>query len=58
MPVKSVTIPDVTIHLGNFLEILVNDNAFSDTEKNPLTYTAEYQDGTALPSWLNFDVDI
>jgi hypothetical protein len=58
MPIPGIAIPNVSINLGKFLEILVADNAFIDSEKDKLTFKAEYQNGNVLPSWLKFDEDI
>ncbi len=34
---------------------VVPDNSFSDANGDPLTWTAQLADGSALPAWLGFD---
>ncbi len=49
------SIPSVTYHLGDDFEIVVKNDVFTDTENDPLIYTASYSDDSPLPSWLVFN---
>ncbi len=48
-------ISDVSIHLGKYLEILVDPAIVLDAENDVLSYNAYNQDGGSIPAWLTFD---
>jgi len=55
-PVLAVPLADVTVREDLSFEIGIPADSFSDIDVGDgLTYTASLQDGTALPSWLQFD---
>ncbi|WP_254564241.1 putative Ig domain-containing protein, partial [Oscillatoria sp. HE19RPO] len=45
--------PDATVDTA--FTYTIPDGTFTDADRNPLTYTATLEDGSALPSWLSFD---
>ena len=47
-------IPDQTATVGTAFSYVFPANTFSDPDNDPLSYTAELSDGSALPSWLSF----
>jgi hypothetical protein len=56
-PTITGTISDVSYHLGTKFEIIVPKNLFTDTENDPITYSATSSGGGALPTWLSFEAD-
>lgn len=47
--------PDTTAEVGSNLNIQIPQNSFIDYDNDPMVYTATLSDGSALPTWLNFD---
>ncbi|MEO5340940.1 MAG: putative Ig domain-containing protein [Magnetococcus sp. MYC-9] len=60
-PVLSGTVADQlqdqSIQQGVSLRYQFTQNAFSDPDLDPLTYTASLANGASLPTWLRFDAD-
>ncbi|MFZ3086872.1 MAG: putative Ig domain-containing protein [Methylotenera sp.] len=55
-PVVSIPLTDNAAFVGQTFELILNQNAFTDTDVDDmLAYSATQSDGTALPSWLKFD---
>ncbi|MCT7960571.1 DUF4347 domain-containing protein [Laspinema sp. D1] len=54
-PVVNEAIADVTANVSAPFNFVIPGNTFSDTDGNPLTYSATLEDGSPLPSWLSFD---
>ena len=54
-PVVSAPILDQAVAPGTNWSFQVPTGAFSDVDRDGLTYTAALADGTALPSWVTFD---
>ncbi|MEG4338062.1 DUF4347 domain-containing protein, partial [Microcoleus sp. D3_18_C2] len=54
-PVVASAITDRSVTVNTAFSYTVPAGTFTDAEKDPLTYTATKEDGTALPTWLTFD---
>ena len=54
-PVVALPITDQNVAEGVAWSFAVPVGAFSDIDRDGLTYTAAMSDGSALPSWLAFD---
>lgn len=55
-PVLSLALPDLIAAQGGQFSYTVPSNTFTDTDfGDVLTYSATLSDGSALPTWLNFD---
>ena len=55
-PTLDNAISDQTVSGSGAWSYQVPANTFSDPDSDPLTYSATLGDGSALPSWLSFDV--
>ena len=53
-PTLATAIPDQVAVAGQAFSYTFPANTFTDADNDPLTYSAERSDGTALPSWLTF----
>jgi uncharacterized protein (TIGR02145 family) len=57
-PKKTRQIPNMNITTDSTINYVIPDNTFScEYGTNTLKYTATLKNGTALPSWLEFDAD-
>ncbi len=56
-PIMANPIPDQSVTEGTAYSYTFAVNTFNDADGDVLTYTAEEDDGTVLPSWLNFAAD-
>nr|MCF6374533.1 putative Ig domain-containing protein [Tychonema sp. BBK16] len=54
-PVVASAISDTSATVDKAFTYSFPDTTFTDTEKDPLTYSATKEDGTPLPTWLKFD---
>ncbi|MXW90819.1 MAG: hypothetical protein F4114_17640 [Rhodospirillaceae bacterium] len=54
-PTVAIQIPNQSATVGTAFTYQFPANTFADADSDPLTYTAEESDGTALPSWLAFN---
>ena len=58
-PTVENSIQDQVATVGMEFSFMVPEDTFSDADTgDTLTYTATLSDGSDLPSWLNFDVDM
>jgi uncharacterized repeat protein (TIGR01451 family) len=54
-PTVTNPLADQTATAGEAFSFTVPEDAFTDAEGDPLTYTATLADGSPLPDWLTFD---
>ncbi|OCR01812.1 hypothetical protein BCD67_04770 [Oscillatoriales cyanobacterium USR001] len=54
-PVVASAITDKTATFDTPFNFIAPAGTFTDAEKDPLTYTATQENGTALPGWLTFN---
>ncbi|MEA5532389.1 putative Ig domain-containing protein [Crocosphaera sp. XPORK-15E] len=54
-PVVDKSIPDQAINPCNGFSFTIPKGTFSDPDGDSLSYTATLENGSALPSWLNFE---
>ena len=54
-PAAAAAIPDQSAAAGEAFSYAVPDDAFSDADGDPLTYSASLAGGGPLPAWLSFD---
>jgi hypothetical protein len=54
-PTLANAIPDQTAIQNQAYDFQFDANAFNDTDGDTLSYTATLADGSALPTWLNFN---
>jgi hypothetical protein len=54
-PILFSQIPDQTATVGTAFNFSFASNTFTDADGDPLSYTATLLNGSALPSWLNFN---
>ena len=54
-PVVAIPLADQEVMIDVSFTYLIPEDAFTDADGDPLTYTAATRDGGLLPSWLTFD---
>lgn len=55
VPMVANELPDDSATVGAQFSYTIDEDAFTDLDREVFTYTAELSDGTALPDWLAFD---
>ena len=53
-PYVAQPISDQTVSVNEPFAFSIESNTFADPDKDPLSYRATQEDGSALPSWLEF----
>ena len=56
-PMVAIPLVDQTATVGAAFTYVIPEDAFTDADADPLTYTAGTGDGDALPMWLTFTAD-